>query len=167
MSAWSLKEKLSTTNQADLTFDFGYPADHAVGVVTIADGRRLYVDAQNGYIAQVELETVEDPDQPKTAYPISKIAQSTRLTSPRRPDGSDFLPTYLGVRKDGALHTLGNMHMLINRESPVFDTQVAERFRASLEQKMENWKKFEQLVNIVADGAVIQETKFYNQPAHE
>ncbi len=167
LSAWSLKEKLSATEQDDVSFEFGYPADHAVGMVTVADGRRLYVDAQNGYIAEVELETVVDPDQPNTAYPISKISRSTRLTPPRRPGGSDYLPTYLGVRKDGTLHTLGNMHMLINRDSPVFNTQVGEKFRTSLDQKIENWKKFEQLAGEIAGGAVIQETKFYEQPAHE
>lgn len=167
LSTWSLKEKLSAAKQDDLSFEFGYPADHAVGIVTVADGRRLYVDAQNDYIAEVELETVEDPNQPQTAYPISKITRSTRLTQPRRPGGSDYLPMYLGVRKDGALHTLGNMHMLINRESPVFNTRVAEKFRTGLDQKIENWKKLEELVGNIAGGAVIQETKFYEQPPHE
>lgn len=165
LSAWSLKEKLSAAKQDDVTFEFGYPADHAVGIVTIADGRRLYVDAQNGYIAQIELETVEDPDQPKTAYPISKISRSTRLTPPRRPNGSEYLPSYLGVRRDGALHTLGNMHMLVNRESPVFETEVADRFRASLEQKVERWNTFEDFVNEIAGGAVIQETVFGRREA--
>ena len=160
LSAWSLKEKLSQANQSDLSFDFGYPVNHAVGIVTIADNRRLYVDAQNGYIAEVELEKVEDPQQQKTAYPIFKIIRSTRLTQPRRPGGSDYLPEYLGVRNDGTLHTIGNMHMLINQESPVFTTQVGERFRASLDQKEDNWKKFETFVDNVAGGAVIQETIF-------
>lgn len=70
------------------------------------------------------------------------------------------MPKYLGVRKDGVLHTLGNMHMLVNPESPVYGTETARRFREQLKNDPVEWKKFESLVNQVDGGRVIQETHF-------
>ncbi len=156
LSAWCLREKLAQSNQDDVQFQFGYPSDHAVGIVTIADGRTLYVDAQNGSIAEVDLEEVSN-NGPKTAYPIFSITESTILTQPARPNGIMHVPQYLGIRQDGALHTLGNMHMLKNKEAPTYNTQTGESFRASLNNDAAEWEKFKRMVDDVAGGEVIQE----------
>ncbi len=141
LSVWSLKEKLQSAGVSDISFEFGYPPGHAVGVVTVADGRLIYVDAQNGFIAEVELEQVIDSNNFDTAYPIYKIISSKQILSSlpaekenaiMQHESSKYMPQYLGVREDGLLHTLGNMHMLINPSSLTFYTESARRFRAGI-----------------------------------
>lgn len=172
LSSWSLKEKLSNSTVEDIDFQFGYPANHAVGMVELADGRQLYVDAQNGFAAQVELTEVKDDSQTETAYPIYEMKVLQRLSaeipgegevSLGRPNGSDFVPQFVGVREDGALHTLGNMHMLVNPNSPIFQTRAAEQFRERLNNDPKQWEAFQRQVDTIAGGAVIQETKFYHE----
>jgi len=141
LSAWALKEKLQSAGITNMSFEFGYPPGHAVGVIKVADGRRLYVDAQNGFVEEVELGQVTDPNNPDTAYPIFEVRASKRIAghlpnegevTRARQEGSDYVPQYLGVRKDGLLHTLGNMHMLANPGSPTFYTESAKRFREGI-----------------------------------
>lgn len=209
LSAWALKEKLQSAEVPNMYFEFGYLLNHAVAVIKVADDRSLYVDAQNGFVQEVELEEVKDKDNQDTAYPIFEITKSNRIkgylpgypddieTTRARPEGSDYVPQYLGVREDGLLHTLGNMHMLINPNSPTFYTESAKRFRAGigmlepdpdlyeagrnrylLEEEVEwegklkgkaeeynkNWEKyweiFKPLIDKVAGGKTIYETKF-------
>ncbi len=141
LSAWALKEKLQSAGVQKISFEFGYPPGHAVGVVKVADGRQLYVDAQNGFVEEVQLEQVNDPNNPDTAYPIFEVKASKRITghlpnegevTRTRSEGSDYVPKYLGVREDGLLHSLGNMHMLANPTSPTFYTESARRFREGI-----------------------------------
>ena len=163
MSSWALKEKLQSVRE--LSFNFGYPSGHAVGVVNLADDRTLYVDAQNGLLEEVQLEEVEDENNLDTAYPIYQIMESAQssggipheeITGIRK-EGSGYIPRYLGIREDGILHTIGNLHMLTNEESPIYDTETARQFRESLGQNSQNFDLF---VDKVTGGKVIQETKF-------
>lgn len=172
LSAWSLKEKIANSGVKDLDFEFGYPANHAVGMVKLADGRQLYVDAQNGFAVEVTLSEVVDSDKPDTAYPIYEMNVVQKLSAEvpgegviemGRTDGSDHVPQYLGVRTDGALHTLGNMHMLVNPDSSIYNTNVALTFRERLNNDEDNWQAFQDQVHEVAGGSVIQETKFYQE----
>jgi len=169
LSAWSLKEKLKSSGVKDIGFQFGYPSGHAVGIVKLANGNILYVDAQNGFAAKIETKHVQDSEHQDTAYQIFEITNSKRLSGEipnegrvemARPNGSSYIPKYLGIRKDGTLHTLGNMHMLTNPESPVYSTETAKHFREQLKNDPTEWKRFEQIVDRVADGKVIQETRF-------
>lgn len=218
LSAWALKEKLQSAGVSNISFEFGFPPGHAVGVIKVADGRRLYVDAQNGFVEEVDLEQVNDPDNPDTAYPIFEVKASKRIAghlpnegevTRARQEGSDYVPQYLGVRKDGLLHTLGNMHMLANPGSPTFYTEAAKRFREGVgmpepepvlyeagkktlerwqaagavdadwdkyvaeemgeklpqaveynQQWSKYWEKFNRLVDKVAGGKTIYDTKF-------
>lgn len=139
LSVWSLKDHLA--NLPDIKFSFGYPSGHAVGIVDIADGRKLYVDAQNGFVSEVEIEERFDENAGGTAYPIYEVINSRRLSgntpnegniSLTRPDGSDYLPKYFGIREDGVLHTIGNMFMLAFPDSPVFFTESGNKFRESI-----------------------------------
>ena len=146
LSAWSLKEKLESGDVGEMDFKFGYPPGHAVAIITIADGRTLYVDAQNGFVEEVELEeeqvSAEDSTETTYAYPIYRVVSSRRLTGympdgkpttrTRTAGGSDYVPMYLGVSEDGLMHTLGNMHMLANPLSPTFFTETAKRFRKEI-----------------------------------
>ncbi len=203
LSVWALKEKLQSAGVQNISFEFGYPPGHAVGVIKVADGRQLYVDAQNGFVEEVQLEQVYDPNNPDTAYPIFEVKASKRSA------GSNYIPKYLGVREDGLLHSLGNMHMLANPTSPTFYTESARRFREGIgmpeleptlyeagKKAMERWRtdnaqdnelqkyfgeemgmdlnkviaytekwksyyaKFEGLVEKVAGGKTIHDTKF-------
>lgn len=160
LSAWSLKEKLSEANTGNMQFAFGYPPNHAVGVITDALGRTLYVDAQNALIAEVQLQEVSDPDHPQTAYPIYEITHQTMLYADVQEGGSNFIPKHLGIRPDGILHTLGNFHMLVNKESPTYDTETGKAFRTSLHESPEEWRRFQKFVDTIAGGDVIQETRF-------
>jgi hypothetical protein len=167
LSAWSLKEKLQNASIDDYKFEFGYPKNHAVGIITVADGRKLYVDAQNGYIAEIELAEVEHAQQGKTAYPIFEVTQAKSLSG-HLPDGSEVVvaqpgglaqvPRYLGIRKDGTLHTIGNMHMFTNPKSPIYSTHTAQEFRKKVPDAEHG--PFGELANEVAGGLVIQETEF-------
>ncbi len=169
LSAWSLKEKVLSSGVSDISFDFSYSPGHAAALLTVADGKKLYVDAQNGFVARVELNQVTDEQNPDTAYPIFEITASEilpghlpdgREVTLTRPNGSSHMPQYLGISKDGTLHTVGNMHMLINQESPVLNTQVAKQFRATLGERPSEWATFEKMVEKIADGKVIEETRF-------
>lgn len=160
LGAWALKQKLSEANSANLKFEFGYPPNHAVGIITDATGRRLYVDAQNALISEVQLQEVHDDSVPNTAYPIYEIISSNMIFSDVPQGGSDYVPKYLGIREDGTLHTLGNYHMLVNKESPTYNTETAKKFRESLHNSPEEWRRFQQFVDMTAEGKVIQETKF-------
>ena len=80
LSAWALKEKLQSATGPNLSFEFGYPPGHAVGIITVADGKRLYVDAQNGFVEEVELQQVSDPKDPNMAYPIFEVISSKRMS---------------------------------------------------------------------------------------
>lgn len=142
LSALALKEKLQTAKVPNLAFQFGYPPGHAVAIIQIADGRNLYVDAQNGFVEEVEFGKVLDSENTDTAYPLFEIKSSKRIpgnvaglgkTTLVRQGGSGYVPKYLGVQEDGLLHTLGNMHMLTNPTSPMFYTKVARDFRAGLD----------------------------------
>src|SRR3989344_4516335 len=95
LSAWALKEKLAEANLANLKFEFGYPPNHAVGIITDAKGRRLYVDAQNALISEVKLQEVHDDSVPNTAYRIYEIISSNMIFSDVPQGGSDYMPTYL------------------------------------------------------------------------
>jgi hypothetical protein len=164
LGSWSLKEKLHSAGINDYEFEFGYPSDHAVGIITVADGRKLYVDAQNGYIAEIELDETEHAEKGNTAYPIFEITDAKSL-SHQLPDGSECVvarqngraqvPRYLGIRKDGTLHTVGNMHMMTNPESPIYSTQTAQSFR----KKVPNAEKgpFSKFASGIEGGLVIQE----------
>lgn len=141
LSAWSLKEKLQSFNVPKISFEFGYPPGHAVCLIKVADGRQIYVDAQNGFVEEVNLEQVFDEEAPELAYPIFEVKSSKRIVgylpgegevTRARLEGSDYLPKYFGVRKDGLLHTLGNMHMFVNPASPVFYTESAKKFREGI-----------------------------------
>lgn len=141
LSAWALKEKLQSAGVPYLSFEFGYPPGHAVGVIKVADDRQLYVDAQNGFVEEVTLEQVIDSNNLDTAYPIFEVKTSKRIAgylpnegvvTRTRWEGSDYVPKYLGVREDGLLHSLGNMHMLANPTSPTFYTESARLFREGI-----------------------------------
>jgi hypothetical protein len=217
-SAWALKEKLQSAGVQNMQFEFGYLPGHSVGVIKVADSRRLYVDAQNGFVQEIELEQVTDPNNPDTAYPIFEVKTSKRIAGhlPNEgevtrtcSEGSDYVPKYLGVREDGLLHSLGNMHMLANPGSPTFYTESARRFREGIgmpepepalyeagkktverwqaagvidadwdkyfreemgeklpqaveyhQQWSKYWEKFNQLVDKIARGKTIHDTKF-------
>lgn len=169
LSTWSLKEKLASSGVQDITFEFGYPNDHAVGIITVADGKRLYVDAQNGYVAEITLQEVVDEQNMDTAYPIFEITSHQLLTGTignegktqlTREDGCDYIPKFLGIQESGTLHTIGNFHMLINRESPLYATEAGASFRKALDNDPKKWKRFELFAEKIAGGKVIQETKF-------
>lgn len=101
----------------------------------------IYVDAQNGLVARIELEQVHDENVPDIAYPIYEIKSHEPIKG-RLPDGSevymtreggsDYVAKYLGIKKDGTQHTIGNMHMLWNATSPTYNTKAARVFRESL-----------------------------------
>lgn len=173
LSVWALKQKLQ--NVKELKFAFGYPVEHAVGIIEIADGRTLYVDAQNGFVEEVQLQEVQDPNTPDTVYRIFEVKEKKTLSGhlPKegevtmtRPEGNDYVPKYLGIQKDGLLHTLGNMHMLLNPESPVFQSATAKRFREQLGMPDDamDWrhyyKPFEDFLQTFKDGKEIFDTKF-------
>jgi hypothetical protein len=141
LSAWCLKEKLQGV--PNLTYRFGSPTGHAVGIVTLANGETLYVDAQNGFAVNVQMKQVSDEKVSKTAYPIYEVdeSRSKRVTgnlpgegevSMTRSDGCDYVPKHFGVREDGLHMTIGNFHMLLHPSSPIFTTEVAKRFRQQL-----------------------------------
>ncbi len=172
LSAWALKEKLASAGVPDLQYEFGYPSGHAVGIVSIADGRKLYVDAQNGFVSEIEVQQVQDEANPDTAYPIYEVTKSSRLSGNipgegevalARPDGSDYLPKYLGIQESGLLHSIGNLHMLVSKESPTYNTETAARFRDALNNDPAEWEHFQQFVEKIAGGKVIQETEFEKQ----
>lgn len=143
LSTWALKEKLQNSKVPHISFEFGYPPEHAVALITLADGRRIYTDAQDGFVEEpnLEQEQVSDPQNTDTAYPIFEITSSKRIlghlpdggeVTHTRPEGGEFHHKYFGARKDGLLHTLGNMHMLLNPGSITFYSESARRFRAGL-----------------------------------
>lgn len=184
MSTWCLKEKLQGVPRLD--YKFGFPSGHAIGIVTLANGQTMYIDAQNGFMSAVELQEAEDENVDRTAYPLYEITKSqsiecelpnegiVRMT---RPDGCDYLPKYLGVREDGLLHTMGNFHMFTNPTSPIFFTKAARQFRRQLgivdhdqgeneapkyvNECNEAWERFDEgTLKSIAKGATIYETKF-------
>jgi hypothetical protein len=174
LSAWSLKQKLEAAQVPKLKFEFAYPSDHAAGLITDALGRRLYVDAQNGFIAEVQTREVQDPKNPDTAYPIHEVISSKIIkghipgegeVAVTRPGGEGYVPKYMGIRQGGALHTVGNLHMLGEPpsgepNSPVYDTDVGRRFREGFRDYPADLKRFELLSGEIAGGKVIQETGF-------
>lgn len=179
LSAWALKEKLQASGVENISFEFGYLPGHAVGVVTLADKSKMYVDAQNGIVEKVDLEEVSEEDT-KTAYPIFKITTRERMvghlpseeaTTRTNKTGSDYTPGWIGIQEDGILHTLGNMHMFINPSSGIFNTEAAEKFREGLninvpvselsgEQWTSYWEKFDKLVEKLKGGKTIYDTKW-------
>lgn len=170
LSAWSLKQKLEAAEVPNLKFEFAYPSDHATGFVTDALGRQLYVDAQNGFIAEVRTQEITDPENQDTAYPIFEVTSSDIIkghipgegeVAVTRPGGSGYVPKYMGIRKDGALHTVGNLHMLSNPESPIYETMVAKKFRQTSHDDPQLPAKLEMFSGKIARGKVIQETEFY------
>jgi hypothetical protein len=169
LSAWSLKQKLEAAEVPNLKFEFAYPSDHATGFITDAIGRQLYVDAQNGFIAEVQTQEVRDPKNPDTAYPIYEVTASKIIkghipgegeVAVTRPGGEGYVPKYMGIRQDGALHTVGNLHMLVSPDSPIHDTDVAKRFRKAFHDDPAELDRFQLLVDKIAGGKVIQETGF-------
>ncbi len=179
LSVWSLKQKLEQAKAPNLEFKFGYPVEHAVAVIRIADGRIIYVDAQNGFIEEVKLKEVHDLVALNTVYKIFEITDAKTLighlpnegeVSMTRPEGSNYVPKYLGIQQDGLLHTLGNMHMLLNPESPIYNLETATKFRARTgmsETESKEWKKhytpFEAFVQKAVGGKEIYDTKFATQ----
>ncbi|MBM3230987.1 hypothetical protein FJZ28_01525 [Candidatus Peregrinibacteria bacterium] len=148
LSAWCLQEKLQGVPQ--LTFQSGYARGHAIAILTLANGKIVYVDAQNGFVTQVDLQEEKDTAHPKTAYPIYKISNPQRLSGHlegegevmiAREDGCDYLPPYVGVHPSNILHSVGNMHMLW-RLTPeavgdpafwnVYRTKAAAEFRQNM-----------------------------------
>jgi len=148
LSAWCLQEKLQGVPM--LTFKSGYARGHAIAILTLANSKKVYVDAQNGFVTEIAMEEAKDEGQPKTAYPIYKITPTARLSghlegegeiTMAREDGCDYLPPYVGVHASNLLHSVGNMHMLW-RASPeaigdpafwnVYRTKTAEAFRKNM-----------------------------------
>lgn len=176
LSAWILKQKLQQLAVPDMPFKFGYCVGHAVGVIGLADGRTVYVDAQNGFVQELHLAQVIDSEQPQTGYPIYEITASERHVghlpdgtdiTRARLDGSDYVPKYLGIQEDGLLHTLGNMHMLVNPTSSTFHTEAGARFRQGIgmpEDGGAQWEAhhamFNQFVDKIAGGPTIYDTRF-------
>ncbi len=155
LSAWVLKEKLQG---AGVEFEFGYLPGHAVGVVTLADKRKVYVDAQNGIIEEVNLEEVANADETDKKLALAhNIFEVKRVSGEKvaimRKDGSEYTPKYIGLSKDGLLHTLGNMFMFANPQSPTFYSETGRKFREGIgmsemepevygagKTAMENWQ---------------------------
>ena len=141
LSAWSLKEKLENSGVKGVSFKFGYLPGHAVGVITLADKRQVYVDAQNGIVERVEMEEVFEPNDTKMAYPLFEITSRERMVAhlPNEEEatrtnktGSDYTPQWIGVQEDGTFHTLGNMHMFANPQSPTFYSETGRKFREGI-----------------------------------
>lgn len=178
LSVWALKEKLESSGVKNISFEFGNPPGHMVGIVGVADGRKLYVDAQNGIVEEVELENVADENNPE-AKSIFEIKSKKRIighlpnegeTTRTKRDGSDYVARYIGVDESGLALTLGNMHMYVNPESPTFNTETARKFRESqnipnevselVDGKWQNYyRKFEKFVKSI-QGETIYDTKF-------
>ncbi len=141
LSAWCLKEKLQDV--PGLECKFGNPIRHVVNIITLADGRTMYVDAQNGFMSAIEWKEVKDDQFPETAYPIYEVDETkTERISGNLPDGSttlmtrsdgcDYTPQHFGVSDDGLLLTLGNLHMFLLPTAPTFPTETAKLFRKEL-----------------------------------
>ena len=174
LSTWALKEKLQNSG-IKMPFKFGGPNGHVNCVITLADGRDVLVDAQNGYVEAVELKEVD-----KT-HSVFEIESSKRIAghlpneeevTRTRKDGSDYVPKYLSISEDGIPMTLGNMHMFVAPESPTFHAEIAKKFRRDMginvpesELSGKKWEgyyqKFDQFVNeAVSNGKTIYGTPF-------
>jgi len=168
LSAWALKEKL--LGLPDIKYEFGFPDGHTVGIITIADGRRLYVDAQNGFVAEIEIEEVHDEEHPNTAYPIYKISRYARMSGniPNEGNvrltnsgGDESIPNYLGIGKSGLPATIYNMHVFTaDQNEDVYHTEIAKKFRATLNGDPGQLEKFQKFSQKIANGFIFEETKF-------
>jgi len=172
ISTWCLKEKLEASGIDNIDFSFWCPSWHVVWVIKLADERQLYVDAQNWFINEVELNQVYDEDHLDTAYPIYEIVNSKLLsgniptiwsTSMARKEGSNYLPQYLWIDKSWVSLTIWNFHMMAlepDEDMKTYSTNIASKFRHKLHNDITQWKKFEEFVSQETWWKVIQETKF-------
>jgi len=139
LSAWSLKEKLQGIPH--LQFKFGYPPGHAIGVVTLADGRKLYVDAQNGFAREVSFLKPIGTKETGAAYEIVEVQQGEKVlgelpngekVSITRADGCEYVPNYMGMSESGVLLTTGNMFMFAFPTSQAYFSNTGRTFRKNI-----------------------------------
>lgn len=133
----SLKKKLDDANLWDIKISFWMPPDHTVSIVTLADWRIIYADAQNWYLWEINIKLEFWAKENWYASDFYAITDFT-LIEWKNHDWSKisirewqkyFIPKYLWISNNWLQNTIWNIHSSVSKKDNKTLTPLINKIR--------------------------------------
>ncbi len=121
MSTWVLVHEAKKKN---INIEFGSPIGHAIGIVTLSDGRTFYADGQKGFVEEIKVTERE--------VGTSKVLEieNYREIQDRMVDNKgekEFFPQYVFVDSQGGVSaTMSNLDSMLYKQ---FTGEITDEIR--------------------------------------
>ncbi len=118
MSTWAMRHELTqpSAQRAGITFAWGAPTGHSVGIVTLSDGETFYADGQGGFVEKIDVGVRQISDESK----VFDIQNWEEIQSRH----SAFFPRYVfSGQTIGVAATIGNVDSMLYKQylGPITD----------------------------------------------
>ncbi len=125
MSTWTLVHE---ANKKGLEIEFGAPIGHAVGIVTLVDGRQYYADGQNGFVEEIKTNIINLSNGSRI---LEIINHGDIQKGQVYPSGEKrFFPKFVFVDKDGGVSsTMSNVDSMLYKQRGGTDDEILKDYR--------------------------------------